>query len=118
MDEGDDGSPPELEPREPSDEDLATLCRELNRLGANYIVVGGFAIRAAGHLRATSDIVLLVDTSLQNEALVFRALEILPDKAVLELEPGEVERYTVVRVADEVVVDLMKSASGIDFGEG
>ncbi len=31
-----------------------------------------------------------------------------------ELEPGEVEKYTVVRVADEILVDLIAKASGID----
>jgi hypothetical protein len=48
---------------------------------------------------------------------VYRCLESLPDKAVLQLQPGEVGKYTVVRVADEIVVDLMKSASGIEFAE-
>lgn len=32
-----------------------------------------------------------------------------------ELQPGEIERYSVVRVADEIVVDLMRSAGGIDY---
>lgn len=108
----------EVIPREPSDDDLLQLCRELNRCGARYVVVGGFAIRAAGYMRATMDIDILIDATLENEEKVFKALESLPDQAVLELEPGEVERYTVVRVADEVTVDLMKSASGIDFAQG
>ena len=43
------------------------------------------------------------------------ALTYLPDQAVRELKPGEIEQYTVVRVADEIVVDLMKSACGIDY---
>jgi hypothetical protein len=107
----------ELEPREPGLEDLIELCRELNRRGARYVVIGGFAIRAAGYVRRTMDIDLVVDTSLQNEALVYAALEILPDKAVRELKPGEVSEYGVVRVADEVVVDLMKSACGIAYAE-
>jgi hypothetical protein len=118
MDDEDADAPAELTPREPSDDDLLDLCRELNKQGARYVVVGGFAIRAAGFIRGTMDIDLLVETSLENEAKVFKALESLPDQAVLELEPGEVERYTVVRVADEVMVDLMKSASGIDFALG
>jgi hypothetical protein len=44
---------PELEAREPSIEDLVGLCRELNRQSARYVVVGGFAIRAAGYGRRT-----------------------------------------------------------------
>ena len=107
----------ELEPRLPSNEDLVELCRELNSLNAKYIIVGGFAINGAGLARATGDVDLLMDTNLENEARVYKALEILPDKAVLELKPGEVSQYNVVRVADEIIVDLMKSACGIDYAE-
>ena len=107
----------ELECRPPGVEDLLDLCRELNARKANYVVIGGFAIRAAGYMRDTMDIDLLVETDLENESRVYRALEILPDKAVLELKPGEVAEYGVVRVGDEVMVDLMKSAAGIEYAE-
>lgn len=107
----------ELEPRDPTPSDLVALCRELNARGARYLVCGGFAIRNAGYIRHTGDIDLLVDTSLENEAKVFLALEILPDKAVRELDPGDVAKHVVCRVADEVLVDLMGSASGIEYAE-
>jgi hypothetical protein len=107
----------ELEPRGPATEDLIGLCQVLNELEARYVVVGGFAIRGAGFERMTMDIDLLIDTSLKNEAKVYKALESLPDQAVKELKPGEVAKYTVVRIADEFVVDLMKSACGIDYEE-
>ena len=107
----------ELESRQPGVEDLQELCRELNRLKAKYVVVGGFAIRAAGYIRETMDIDLVIATDLENEARVYQALEILPDKAVLELQPGEVAQYVVVRVGDEVMVDLMRSAAGITYEE-
>ena len=108
---------PELEPREPSVEDLVELCRELNQRSARYVVVGGFAIRAAGYGRRTMDVDLIVAGDRDNEARVFAALASLPDNAVRELQPGELDRYTVIRVADEFVVDLMKSAGGIDYAE-
>ncbi|MEO6741327.1 MAG: hypothetical protein ABIP20_13835 [Chthoniobacteraceae bacterium] len=93
------------------------VCRRLNELGARYLVCGGFAIIHAGYARFTGDIDLLVDASLQNEAKVYSALEVFPDKAVRALKPGEISEYTVVRVGDEVTVDLMASASGIGFDE-
>lgn len=74
-------------------------------------------MRAAGYERRTMDIAILVDTSLENEARICRALEVLPDKAVRELQPGEIAKYTVVRVADEVVVDLIRAACGIAYAE-
>lgn len=103
--------------RAPTQEDFVKLCARLNELGARYIVIGGFAIITAGYPRSTMDIDFVIDTSLENEALVYRALEILPDQAVKELLPGEVSQYSVVRVGDEIVVDLMASACGIGYDE-
>jgi len=107
----------QLVSRAPTEEDLVAMCRLLNESGARYMIVGGFAIMYAGYGRTTGDVDLLFDTELVNEAKVYRCLESLPDKAVLQLQPGEVGKYVVVRVADEIVVDLMKSASGIDYAE-
>jgi len=104
-----------LEAREPSTEDLAFLCQKLNEAGARYMILGGFAMRAAGYDRRTMDIDLLVDVSRDNEARVIAALSLLPDGAARELEPGDIAEYVVIRVADEVVVDLMQSASGFDY---
>jgi hypothetical protein len=96
---------------------VSRLCAELNRLGARYVVVGGFAIIQAGYARFTDDLDLLVDASLENERLVFEALRSLPDKAVDQLEPGDVEKFIVVRVGDEILVDLIKSGCGVDYAE-
>ena len=65
--------------------------------------------------RATEDIDLLVDKVASNISLLKKALSILPDNAVKEVINTDIEEYGVVRVADEVVVDLMGSACGIDF---
>lgn len=110
-------SSPELESRLPLESDLVLLCRRLNELGAKYVVVGGFAIIYGGYVRTTTDIDLVIATDIENEALVYRALEVFPDKAVRELDPGDVAKHTVVRVADEVLVDLMRSACGIEYAE-
>ena len=110
-----DSSP--LEPRPPGKQDLVRICGRLNELGAHYVVIGGFAIILAGFPRTTGDVDLLVETTPENEVLVCRALEILADRAVLDLKPGEIAQYSVVRIADEIVVDLMKSACGIEYAE-
>ena len=111
----DDQPPSQLESREPSVEDLAGLCAALNAERARYLVVGGFAVRAAGYDRRTMDIDLLVEATAENEARVLAAVSQLPDHAAEELQPGEIAEYVVIRVADEIVVDLMQSASGIDY---
>ncbi len=102
-------------PRTPEQNDLVRLCAALNAQGASYIVVGGMAMIQQGFLRATEVIDLLLETSRQNQAKVRKALEILPDQAVRELHEEDLDTYQVVRVADEIVVDLMLSACGIGY---
>lgn len=106
-----------LECRPPVEADVVALCRELNRRGTKYVVVGGFAIIAAGFPRFTGDLDLIVAADLENEAKVFSALSTLPDNAVRELQPGELQLHNVIRVGDEILVDLMRSAGGIDYAE-
>jgi hypothetical protein len=58
---------------------------------------------------------LLVDKVASNISLLKKALSILLYNAVREVINTDIEEYGVVRVANEVVVDLMGSACGIDF---
>ncbi len=41
----------------------------------------------------------------------------LPDQAIREVQPADLRTYVVVRIADEFVIDLMKSACGVEFDE-
>jgi hypothetical protein len=110
----DDGAP---DARPPRLSDLIALCRHLNEAGARYVVIGGMAIIQAGFVRATEDIDLLVETSAANIVRLRQALGSLPDRAVEDMADSDLDRYVVVRVADEIVVDLMKAACGIEYEE-
>ena len=114
MDAPDAGS---LESRTPTKADLLKICQSLNEQQAKYIVVGGFAVIEQGFIRTTEDIDFLIESSRENQAKVRQALEVLPDKAVRELSEGDLENYLVVRIADEVVVDLMLKACGVGYEE-
>lgn len=105
------------EARPPLLGDLVALCRDLNDAGAAYVVIGGMAVIQAGFPRATGDIDLLIDISPANQERVRRALMNLHDQAVRDVAPDDLDRYAVVRVADEIVVDLMKAACGIAYEE-
>lgn len=113
MDGHDDGP----HAREPQIEDLARIGAALNAARARYVLIGGFAVIAHGASRTTKDIDLLIDPAPENVARVRTALSILEDKAVNDVEDDDVGRYTVVRVADEFVIDLMALACGIDYAE-
>jgi hypothetical protein len=75
------------------------------------------AMNQHGMLRATADIDLLVEGSRENQKRVLTALEILPDRAVREVGENDLDEYTVVRVADEIVIDLMLAACGITYDD-
>lgn len=105
------------EPRPPERNDLVSICRKLNELGAKYIIVGGAAIMETGFARSTEDLDFLVETSPENNALVLEALLILPDKAAAKVEPHEITEFTVVRICDEITVDIMAKACGISYPE-
>jgi hypothetical protein len=110
----DDGAP---EARPPRLTDLVALCRRLNEEEALYVVIGGMAIIQAGFVRATEDIDLLVDASPANISRLRQALLSLPDRAIADMGDDDLDQYVVVRVADEIVVDLMKAACGIEYEE-
>ena len=103
--------------RAPELEDLVALCRSLNEAGAKYLLIGGFAVILQGFVRATKDIDLLVDASTENVRALKVALGTLPDNAVRELGDDEIGRYRVVRIADEIVVDLMAEACGVTWSD-
>lgn len=113
MDEEPDG--PEV--RAPTLDDLRRICRSLAAAEARYVLIGGFAVILHGGERTTKDIDLLVDPDPANVERLKRALSILEDNAAAEIEAGDLERYTVVRVADEVMVDLLASACGVTWAE-
>lgn len=112
-----EADPPAEESRPPGRADLISLCQALNEQKARYLVVGGMAVVQQGFLRATEGIDLLIDGSPENVARVRRALDISPDQAIREMGEHDLEQYTVVRVADEIVVDLMLRTCGIAYEE-
>ncbi len=101
--------------RAPELEDLLALCKALNAEGVRYVLIGGFAVILHGFVRGTKDIDLLVEVSAENIQRLKRAMAVLPDNAISLMADDEVEKYQVVRIADEIVVDLMKVACGIDY---
>lgn len=93
-------------------EDLKNLLRSLNDRGADYLLIGGYALAAHGYQRATIDIDLLVPATSQAGAKVKEALMILPDRAARDIDPAWFEEGENIRVADAIVVDLMLNANG------
>lgn len=94
---------------------LTKLLARFRDEGVEYVLVGGQAVRLNGYLRATEDIDVLVKPSRANGERIIRALSFLPSSRDLDpdwfvpTEDGEVEN---IRVADDLLVDLLFAANG------
>ena len=56
----------------------------------------------------------MVDASAENFEKIKTAMLGLPDGAIREIGPDDLNQYVVVRVGDEFVVDLLKAACGVE----
>jgi hypothetical protein len=94
---------------------LLRLLARFNEEGVEYVLVGGQAVRLNGYLRATEDIDVLIRASRVNGEKIIRALSFLASSAELKPEwfapdyGGDVEN---IRVADDLLVDLLFAANG------
>lgn len=101
--------------RTPQVQDVLRLCKSLNDQGVQYVLIGGFAVILHGFVRGTKDVDLLVNPSEENIRNIKKAMAILPDNAVSLIADDDVRKHVVVRIGDEIVVDLMAKACGIDY---
>ena len=93
-------------------EDLKALIRSLNDQGADYLLIGGYALFVHGYHRATTDIDVLVPATQESGRKVRDALMVLPDQAAKDLDPAWFDEGENTRVADAFVVDIMLNAAG------
>jgi predicted nucleotidyltransferase len=94
---------------EPPDQ-LLRVCSLLNKHGARYLIVGGHACILHGHVRTTEDVDILVEDSMENFQRVIDGLSALEDHAAAELTPQDIAENVVVKIADEVEVDVSRQA--------
>lgn len=100
-------------------DDVKTIARFLGEAGAQYALVGGYALAAHGFNRFTEDIDVMVNPSAENSRRWILALSRLPDGAARELaKDADVfvadQRYAV-RVNDEITIDVMPSVAGFTW---
>ena len=93
-------------------EDLKMLIASLNQQGADYLLIGGYALFAHGYHRATTDIDVLVHATEETGRKVREALMVLPDQAAKDIDPAWFTEGENIRVADAFVVDIMLNACG------
>ena len=96
---------------------LLRVCSLLNKHGAQYLIVGARACWLHGYVRATMDVDILVPEDLENHARVIAALSELQDHAAAELTPQNFLDNVIVKVADEVEVDVSTRACKVSYAD-
>ncbi len=96
---------------------LLKVCRLLNAAGARYLVIGGQACILHGLVRTTEDVDILIPIDEPNGRRVIEGLSGLEDGAARELLPRDLIENVVVKIADEVEVDVSTRAWKVTFDE-
>jgi len=96
---------------------LLRVCSLLNAHSAKYLIIGGHACILHGLVRTTEDVDILVEDSEENLKKVIAALSEMEDAAAKELTPRDLLENVVVKIADEVEVDVSRSAWRISFND-
>ncbi len=94
---------------------LLRVCSLLNKHGARYLIVGARACWLHGYVRATIDVDILIPEDLENHRRVIAALSELEDHAAAELKPEDLAENVVVKIADEVEVDVSTRAWKVGY---
>lgn len=88
----------------------ASVCAELNRSRARYLVIGGVACILHGHIRATIDLELLIEATEENAARVLEALQRVGYGFAGEWQPRQIVAKPVTVIGDDPAVDLFTIA--------
>lgn len=79
------------------------------------MVIGGFAINPLGLVRATDDLGLLIARDAANQALVKKSPGNFAGQGGAGTGHDDLAHWVVVRVNDDITVDLMTEAGGVTY---
>ena len=96
---------------------LSTVCRLLNDAGVRYVVVGGFALALHGVVRATKDVDILIEPTLDNATRALTALEGLAFGVSGDVDPAEVVAKPITIIGDTPRVDLLTLAWSVRYSD-
>lgn len=96
---------------------LLRVCQLLNEAGAEYLVCGAQACILHGLVRTTEDVDILIEPREVNCQKVIDALAQLHDGAARELTPADILNNVVVKIADEVEVDVSTHAWKVSYAD-
>ena len=95
----------------------AIVCAALNGAGAHYLVIGGVACILHGHVRATKDVDVLIERTLDNARRVLEALEAVGYGFAREWLPEEILRKPITVIGDDPAVDIFTVAWSVKYDD-
>jgi hypothetical protein len=93
----------------------AQVCEALNRSRAKYLVIGGIACVLHGYLRATTDVDILIERTLENAGLVLDGLSRIGYGFAREWTPGELLKRPITVIGDDPAVDVFTVAWKVKY---
>src|SRR5512140_768729 len=96
---------------------LLRVCMLLNEAGAKYLICGAQACILHGLVRTTEDVDILVEATEENCQRVIEGLARMQDGVARELTPRDILDNVVVKVADEVEVDVSTKAWKVSYDD-
>ena len=96
---------------------VAQVCAALNSAGAHYLVIGGVACILHGHVRATKDVDILIEKTLDNATRVLEGLGGVGYGFAREWSAEEVIRKPITIIGDDPRVDLFTVAWSVKYDE-
>ena len=94
---------------------LAQICARLNEEGANYVLVGAMALQLWGSTRATRDIDILIQRTVENGNRVVAALSKVGFGFSREWLGEEIVRRPVTIIGDMPRVDILTVAMTVTY---
>ncbi len=95
----------------------ALVCAALNAAGARYLVIGGVACILHGYVRATKDVDILIERTLDNARRVLQGLEGIGYGFAREWLPEEILRKPITVIGDDPAVDIFTVAWSVKYDD-
>ena len=96
--------------------DFKEFLKSLNSNSVEYLLIGGYAVGIYGHIRATNDLDIWVNVSLENAAKIERAVREFGFAAAGLTSDLFLARNNVVRLGvPPIRIEILTSISGVEF---
>ena len=94
---------------------VAAVCAAMNAEGVNYVLVGATAVQLWGHARATRDVDILIEPTVENARRVLAGLEALGSWGARAWSAEELAAKQVTVIGDLPRVDVLTVAWSVHY---